>query len=348
MVSAFADISPVAIVIGTPSHDGMAPEILRYARGKYDVLVASHPKQVYLEDGFLFDRPAGDREPEAVVTLIPAPTKQFFQTIAGIKESDQEIGQIMSALFAGFGAQAAVYKAPHILVGHWNVSGSKLPSGQVRTGMDIESSTDQMMLCNPDLICLGHIHQQQQLGDRTFFSGPIYATKIDEQGPNGFYIHVLATDVDGVALASEFSETPCKKMMRLSDDFSVPDNDHRRGLTITECLIGGEALSLRDVGGAYVRHEIKVYQDEAVQIDKPSIEEFYKAAGALDVDIRIIRVPRETVRSESVLKAERLRDKMIAMAEIKGETVPESILAKADLLESMGTEDLIETIGRAA
>ena len=68
------------------------------------------------------------------------------------------------------------------------------------------------------------------------------------------------------------------------------------------------------------------------------------ATGAVDVDIRLIRKPRETVRSETGLKVETLREKLIAMAELKGETVPESILEKADILEQVSPESLIASM----
>ena len=169
-VSALADTCPVAIIIGTPSHDGRAPDILAYVRGRHRVHVAAVPEQIEM---------AG-----AVLTLIPQVTKQYFQG------SDQEVGAAMSAIFMGFGAKAAG-NHPHILVYHGGISGAKLPNGHVPIGMEIEVSTDQLMLANPDLGCLGHLHLRQQIGDRFFYAGPIYATKIDEVGPNGFWIHEL-------------------------------------------------------------------------------------------------------------------------------------------------------------
>jgi hypothetical protein len=92
-------------------------------------------------------------------------------------------------------------------------------------------------------------------------------------------------------------------------------------------------MTAEEVDGAYVRYDVTVFQDEAANINKSDIEAYAKELGALDVDIRIIRIPRETVRSESVLKADSLRLKLLAMAELRGETISESVLKKADLLE---------------
>lgn len=302
-ISELADQCPVLIVLGTPSHDGTAPEILKYAYGHYKIVVASKPEQINIRN-------------EVVLTLIPTPTKQFFQTESGISESNSEIALAMNGLFAGFGAQAHEFDCPHILVGHWQVAGSVVSTGQVLTGHDIDIPFDSMMLANPDLICLGHIHKPQQLGDRAFYSGSLYPLTWGELEAKGFYIHTL----DGHKLIeSRFVETPTRKLIRISDDFVKSETSGDR--------------SAEAVKGAHVRLDITVYQDEAAIIDKERIEEGYLALGAESVKINIIRIPRETVRSESVLKVNTLRDKIKAMAELRGEVVSESVLTKADLLE---------------
>jgi len=234
----------------------------------------------------------------------------------------------MSQIFSGFGAQASNYDAPHILIGHWNVRGSKLSTGQMLTGMDIELSVDQMMLSCADLILLGHIHKSQQLGDRTFYTGSIYATNWGEMEPKGFYIHEIGKE-------SRFIETPTRKLARVRCDFT-DDAKPVGGLRPEE-----------DLTGAFVRLDYTVWQDEAGTVDKEAIRKSYMDAGALDVDIRIIRKPRETVRSEAVLKVESLRDKLTAMAALKNETVPESILQKADELESRTPDELINALAGA-
>jgi DNA repair exonuclease SbcCD nuclease subunit len=327
-VSALADICPVAIVIGTPSHDGNAPDIMRYSRGrKYDVTVSSLPEQLYLYQGALYRRKmVGNLQPEAVISMIPQPTKRFFQSASSIQTADQEVGQTMSGLFMGF--RAGEYKCPHILVYHGGVSGARLPSGQMRIGLDIEVSTDQMMLASPDLICMGHIHQKQQIGDRSFYSGPIYATKIDEQGPNGFYIHHIPDDPE--EHRHVFIETPCKKAVRYTFDY-----------TVSVKPLDGDAENVAD---SHVRIDAKVWQDEVQKIDFDAMKSELLRWGAESVDIRIIRVPRENVRAEAVLKAESLRDKVQRMAELRGAEIGLSVLLKAEALETKPADELFSAI----
>jgi DNA repair exonuclease SbcCD nuclease subunit len=330
-VSALADIAPVAIVLGTPSHDGKAPEILRFARGKYNIEVASMPEQIYLQHGDFFREFKPDIKPDAILSLVNQPTKQFFQTSSGVAVSDQELGQAMSGIFAGFGAKAAGYDCPHVLVGHFNVSGAQLSTGQVMTGRDIEVSGDQLWLADAELHLLGHIHKPQQIQGNIFYSGSIYHENWGEIEDKGFYIHEV-DPLSGV-WASRFVETPCKRLVRIKDD-----------LTAHNYL--SSLCPLQDVETAHVRYDITAWQDGVEGIHKPTIEKAILEAGALSVDIRIIRVPRQTVRSEAVLKADSLRDKIQKMAELKGEEVEWSVLMKAESLEGRQADELLGKIAR--
>jgi DNA repair exonuclease SbcCD nuclease subunit len=249
----------------------------------------------------------------------------------------------MTPFATGFGATAAGFGVPHILVGHWNTTGSLISETQVLTGVDIEISTDQMHLTHACLCCLGHIHKAQDLRRGVFYSGSLFAQNWGELEDKGFYIHEIGDEV-----VSRFVKTPSRKMIRMKDDFTSSDNDHRGGLSITECLIGGEAVSMPDISGAVVRFDLDVWQDEAGQVDKEALRKFYMEAGAIDVDIRVNRIPRENIRADAVLKAETLRDKLIAAAALRDEKVSESILQKADALENMDQEELVKMIGKGA
>lgn len=324
-VSALADIAPVAVILGTPSHDGAAPEILRYARGAHFIHVSTIPEQIYLTGGELGNSTGiGNIKPQAVLTMIPQPTKQYLNQ-GSISESNETISQAMSAMLAGFGAQAAHYShVPHLLIGHWNISGSKLSNGQTLTGQEIDISIDQMALTNASAHMIGHIHLPQQMSDRTFYSGSLCPLNWGENHDHGFYLHEF--DADDLA-KSEFILSPCRKMSRFVIDLTA-------GETIT--------LPFESVAGSSVRVDIRVYQDEAAAVGKEEITANLMRWGAVDADVRLIRVPRQTVRSEAVLKVETLRDKLIAMAALKGETVSESILRKADALEAGIIEEAME------
>ena len=327
-VSALADIAPVAIILGTSSHDGHAPEILRFARGACPIRVASGPEQIYLQGETFYSR-KGDPElssaPEAIISLIPQPTKQFFQTAAGIEGSDQEIGQAMSGLFAGFGAQAAAYPGvPHILAYHGCVTGGKASNNQLMTGRDIEISRDQLAMSGAGLVLCGHLHLPQDLPGNIFYSGSIYPIDIGENHKHGFWIHKLSAE-----LSSLFVETPCKRIVRFKFDMTA-------GEKIT--------IPFEGIVGAAVRIDVTVFQDETGQVSRETIIENLKRWGAESIDIKVSPVPRETIRASAVLAAQTLKDEFLEMSLLRGEQIDPEILVMAEKLENLPGEELLKEV----
>ena len=138
---------------------------------------------------------------------------------------------------------------------------------------------------------------------------------------------------------SLFIETPAKKLFKVEADTTIEG----AGLVdIEEALYRGGRFD------GSVRVEIKVYQDQAQEIDRQKIEEQFKLSGASEVDIRIIRVPRETVRSTEVTKAVGLPEKVSILAKTRGEEVPDGVLAKAEMLEALPAEQILERVGGVA
>ncbi|MCE5211875.1 MAG: hypothetical protein LLG40_10010 [Deltaproteobacteria bacterium] len=135
-------------------------------------------------------------------------------------------------------------------------------------------------------------------------------------------------------IKSEFIKTPCRKLVRTTIDLTTESIESLDNFIIHHA-------STTDIKAAFVRIDVTAWQDEAGKINKEDIIRQYLSSGAKEADIRIIRIPRQTVRSESVLKVKTLREKLIAMAALNNETVPERILTKADELESTPAEDII-------
>lgn len=328
--SRLGNISPIAVVIGTPSHDGKAPEILRHVAAEYPVYIADQPCQMVLRDGDMEPEPLF-RENETIInadallTFIPAPTKQFFQSPSDIQATDQEIAKAMGAVFLGYGMVANQYDCPHILIGHFSVGGAYVSETQQLIGVDIEISKDHIALAEADLVCLGHIHKAQQIGLDVFYSGSIYRKDFGEMEDKGFYIHDF---IGNVKTKSQFVETPTRRLLKISADLTV------EGTPIN--------YFTEMANGTHVLAEIKMFQDHV--FDKKELTEKLLAAGAVSVDIRPIRIPRVNVRAEKILRVETLREKLIARAELAGDQVGESILWKADMLETAMPEDIIARV----
>jgi DNA repair exonuclease SbcCD nuclease subunit len=326
-----ADIAPVLVVLGTPSHDGRTVEVLQHVRANYQVWVSGRPEQLYIDSSrWVSNMPCSN--PLAIVSMIPTPTKQFFaENSMDIQLMDQAIGNMMGPVFAGFGAKASEYICPHIVVGHWQVGGAYISESQQLIGRDIEISKDQIALANADLVCLGHIHYHQQVAENAFYSGSIYRQDWSELEDKGVYIHKISES----GLTSEFITTPTRNLKKL--EYDLTDQD----MTIERVL---NDSFLENMEYDCVRMTLKVYQDESGKIDREALTARLTEAGAKEADIRIIRVPRENVRSEAILKLKTLREKVIERARLKGEDVPESILLKADMLESVPSDQIISSV----
>ena len=142
---------------------------------------------------------------------------------------------------------------------------------------------------------------------------------------------------------SRFIKTPSRKRIKLSEDLTgagvLADET---GIPLMEMLLAGDAPV--DVKDAIVRIEFKIFQDEAAKINTNEIKASLISSGAKEVDIRVIRIPRENVRSQKLLRLTSLRDKLIEMAALKNETVPASILEKADRLEAEDADKIVQMI----
>lgn len=332
-VDRLARYAPVSIVFGTPSHEGEATEALQYIKAKYPVHVSARPEQYFLmPDNSFAVHPEGSF-PKLVISAVPQPTKQFFQSHGSIDSTNKEIADAMSNLFAGFGARAAMYNCPHLLTGHFSISGAFLNPNQVMIGYDIEISRAQIELANADLVCLGHIHYAQQIGKNIFYSGSIYRMDVTEQEDKGFYLH----DIDPAhgLQNSLFIKTPTRRLYKLTHDFTVSQDNFRVPFT---------PEMYEAVKDAIVKVELRVYEDDVAKIDRNSLGA--DLLGAKEVTVRVVRVPRTNVRSETILKLQSLRDKIVEMGRLRGERVAESILLKADLLESQEPDKIIAGVGR--
>jgi DNA repair exonuclease SbcCD nuclease subunit len=270
---------------------------------------------------------------EALITAIPQPTKQFIKSREGVAESDKSVAQAMGAIFAGFGAIASNLPIPHVLLGHWQVQGAKISERQTLTGYDIEIPVDAMMLAQPDLICLGHIHMAQKVGDRGYYAGSMSALTWGELDKKGFYLHTLE---DKTLVSSEFVPTPSPRRILIDTDATVepvatvPDIVEQHG---------------DNVQGAKVRWRHKTFADEAGLFPADDMKKMLvETFGALDVEFQIARIPRANVRAKTLLEVEALPDKLVEREILNGGQVPQGALEKARMLQTMSAKDLLAEV----
>lgn len=321
----------VVILIGTPSHDGLAAMIFD---GIDKVIVASAPNSIFFH-------PIDEPYESFVVSVLPQPTKQFLESrIEGdIEDVDLAMSEALTAICAGFGSAASESIGPHICVGHFSVKGAKISPTQQMIGYDIQLSLDQLDLAQADLWCLGHIHHSQCLAPGVFYSGSIYRVDFGErESEKGFMVHELAppepeVGVSGYGIDTVLEPTPASTMNKIAYETTGIDAGDDIGFDTDWPDIADK-----------MQVEVKCYDDQTPSIDTEALKKALLARGAGEVDIIIQRIPRPNVRSAKILAVEALRDKLIARAELTDDELEPGILEKADLIETMKAEAVLNII----
>jgi DNA repair exonuclease SbcCD nuclease subunit len=317
------------ILIGTPSHDGLAAKIFE---GIPKVIVADTPGSIIYD---VIDQVYKN----FVISTLPQPTKQYLESVADgdIEDVNQAMVEALTSICAGFGTARAEYPdGPHICLGHFTVRGAKISPTQQMIGYDIEMSADQLALADPDLWCLGHIHHAQEVAPNVFYSGSIYRVDFGErESDKGFYVHDLTADGEGFVVNSTFIKTPASSMSKVKLDIVGDDEPFNED---AHKYIEDSEISDK------MQIEIKCYADQVEVLDYHVIKEGLIARGAKEVDVIVQRIPRPNIRSAKILAVENLRDKLIARAELTDDKVKPGILEKADLIETMKAEFVLEMI----
>jgi hypothetical protein len=128
---------------------------------------------------------------------------------------------------------------------------------------------------------------------------------------------------------SEFIKTPASTMNKVKLDRSDADPD--APIEIDDSEIEDK-----------MQLEIKCYSDQLEVMDFHIIKEDLIARGAKEVDVIVLRIPRPNIRSAKILAVESLREKLIARAELTDDEVTPGVLEKADLIETMKAEFVLE------
>jgi len=334
MLAGLADVAPVIIVMGTPSHDGNAPLVFQHIKAKYEIYISHRPEVLFLAGSKICLEPddMAPYKPELIISTTPTPTKQYFRTDAGVQESDALIAEALTDLFISFGSLANQFDCPHIHVGHYQVGGAYISDTQQLIGRDIEISIDQISLAQADLVCLGHIHKPQQIGKNVFYSGSIFRKDWGELEDKGFYVHEIHKK--GGVPFSRFIKTPTRKLFKTELDKTQGD--------ISGDLAGvPEAADIKD---AFVKIAVKIYRDDVPLFNSKLIKQFYLDAGAQDVKIELIQIPRENVRSANFITLRTTGEKLTEQAEIKNEEIPAGVLEKVERLETEPADKIIDEV----
>ncbi|MDO9529665.1 MAG: metallophosphoesterase [Syntrophales bacterium] len=325
-----ADIAPVVVIRGTTTHDAEGSvNALAKLKGKNSIFVTDRPEQVYLLDsGQFVTNLATYDKPVALLSLLPSVTKANVVNGNGngnqsTQRSNEQTADLLRDILVAWGevnqsirlSRGSTSGIPAIMVGHFTVTGSVLPTGHQMIGKELELTVGDLRLAGANLVCLGHIHKSQSWGEISY-CGSITRLNYGDAGDHkGFYIHELSKQ----ELASRFIETPARVMRVVKPMNDIPSTDDLGDIAAGDC----------------VKLTFEISEEDLSKVNEEAIRQAALAKGAAEIKIEKIIIPKNTVRAEGISRLKNAEDKLRKWAELTGVEVNENMLKKLSDLETI-------------
>jgi exonuclease SbcD len=189
-----------------------------------------------------------------------------------------------------------------LFVGHLQVQGSEVSTGQTLIGTSVEMSPADILAVGAEYAALGHIHKSQRWFDgRVAYSGSPHRCNFGEHESKGYRLVTL--EDDGTFVRNEFIELPARQMVLI-------DVDWRQG-ALPVC-------SLPDVQDALVRFRYRIRAQDLHAVDEAALGAVFEEAGAHEVKLEAIVEASVAERSPEVAAARSLAEKLDAYLDAKG------------------------------
>jgi exonuclease SbcD len=327
-----ADVAPVVITSGTPTHDAAnSTEVFNRLGAKHPVHATSLPHQVGLtkEEPREFTVLNGSAEGisglSLLVSCLPSMTKALLMATGGPAAGvEVEYAELLRDLFQAWGVtneMANRLGIPTIVVGHGTVKGSRLSTGQRATDPDAEFGIADLKLTKAAIVCLGHVHMRQRLPGNTFYSGSITRADHGETEEKGFFLHT----VDGENVVSRFVVTPARKMRTLEAAGKLPD------ASLLESVKEGD----------YVRIVYSIREEDTTRVDDAALRRLAYEKGAAHVKIEKTVLPMTSIRAEGISRLRSLKEKLERWGELNGQMITASMLDKLYLLQTVDEQAIL-------
>ena len=330
-----ADLAPVAMIYGTPSHDTDGSlDVFQKITCKYGITVLE-PGQAYglLGNGSIVHLDGDIRwTPKAIILGIPEPRKKYLLAgnSAGSDETEETIRDAMHKMCFLLSAKRKEYREiPCILLYHGDVSGSTLQNDQtIERGTGIGITIDDLNDIDADYSALGHIHKPQQVGNLpAYYAGSIYPKNFGETHKAGFNMVELKVG-DGNPYGFP------AKVTRI--DFPHPQNI-KIEITKTNTFNPGENVrEVKEViNGKKVWLEFTCTKEQRVFINpEAELQCLYQYGAVPGSRVTISDIPVETVRAAEITEVNTPGKKFEVWAENSNVKYDESMLKKIQSLES--------------
>lgn len=310
-----ASVGPVIILQG--NHDlfaGGGSDLDEFAllEATHAVHVVSEPRMILIPD-------------RALVLAFPYPHKREWlgETKGSIEEQLAAIQEKIAALLVGWKEHADRARAvglPVVLAAHATFAGALVAGGEVMpAGQEVELQV-AVLEAMADYAAGGHIHLCQEMGPKTWYCGSPDRSNFGETDPKGW----LIVDVE--------PGEPPKVYRRLS-----PARQYRT-LIVTYTPEGGIVWSIppaeAGLDGAETRVAVCYAEEHAATLPLDEIRAAVAATGAADVKLQRRPTPTVRVRSEAILTAHTMAEKVSAYWQSLGQGAPDAA-TRARCLEKL-------------
>jgi len=312
---------PVVIVRG--NHDGEGElEYIQQMRSISNIFAVSAVETVHFQGG--------------VIACLPWPSKAAVVADAGSESCIETRAQAQAALrtiFDGWRSDRENSQLPLIVLGHVDVGGAAMDSGQpVSAASELSVSAHDLLDIGADYYALGHIHKHQILHERICYAGSIRQTDFGEDTVKGYCL----VDVErGHAPVIEHHRAPGRKLYTIEAGWATnqgqleTDNGVR---AVDEAIIPGHSYRLQYTVSSDIREQARAQAETAKQR--------WLKAGAASVKIDAKTTQMFRTRSEAIQTAKTPADKLEAYWKSIGYEPTDCIREMARALESeVGNED---------
>lgn len=346
-VLACADIAPVAIVRGTPSHDRRTPEIFRELRGANPIYVASQIEMVALvdicngydpspayPDGPYFFPYGSDYHGgtlQAVLTFIPSPDKS--RIIGAFGGESKQLTSLMAKealhdALAYIGEINNTVTCPRILIAHGMIAGSEYSTGATSTGEDLEFSVHDLKLANADVYLFGHVHKHQIFAGNIVYAGSPGRLNFGETEEKGF---LVAEVLHGAGILPQFIKTPAREFHFVEVGWeSLAKLEEEFAKCMAECA------------GKDTRFRYTIPEEEKAAFPRERVVAGLEQAGARNVKVEYSIIPKERVRAAGISRLDTLEAKLVRWGETTETVIPERSREIIRGIEGCSKEELLE------
>lgn len=275
----------------------------------------------------------------AEVLILPFVTKAAMLdatgTDAGLADVRQTTQSAVSALLGLWAARSKGGADYRVLLGHVQVSGSRLSGGELLVTNEPEVSAGDLAALDLDAGLIGHIHVAQEAAPKVWFGGSPWSSNFGEHDPKGWCLWTIdeaaAPPPAGAELLAEYdggrsrvwryaSQCPRLITLRYAWDGAVWTRQPN-------------AAALRACVGHHVRALISFRADQRASVPEVTVP------GALTFRLDSEVIPTERVRAPAVAEAADLPGKLTAYWEtLAASPAPDERAAALAALESLEAE----------